>query len=190
MLPVDCRHCVNLLPQELNHPATVENVHRYQVTELPPMRAHITGYQCQKVACPNCRQTTRAELPTAVRASSFGPRLAGLVAYLTVGPRIPRRGVEQLPAAALGIEMSLGSTRKLVEESSETLAETCQKLERQLPREPVLNGDETGWRGMGERHAPVGAGGQFLRLLHGGHHSQFRRTHSFVGYGVRGNSVL
>ena len=84
-----------------------------------------------------------------------------------MGPRIPRRGVEQLPATALGIEMSLGSTRKLVGESSEALAETCQELERQLPREPVLNSDETGWRSMGERHAPVGAGGL---------HTQFRRT--------------
>ena len=105
VLPVDCRHCGTLLPQQLNHPATMENVHRYQVTELPPMRAHITEYQCHKVACPNCRQTTRAELPTAIRASSFGPRLAGLAAYLTVGLRIPRRGVEQVPATALGIEM-------------------------------------------------------------------------------------
>ena len=58
-----------------------------------------------------------------------------------------------MPATALGIEMSLGSTRKLVEESSEALADTCQELERQSPREPVLNGDETGWRSMGERPA-------------------------------------
>ena len=151
VLPVDCRHCGNLLPQQLEQVATVENVHRYQVTELPPMRAHITGYQCHKVACPNCRQATRAELPIAVRASLFGPRLAGLAAYLTVGLRMPRRGVEQLLATALGIDISLGSTQKLVEESSEALAGTCQELERQLPREPVLNSDETGWRSMGER---------------------------------------
>ena len=38
VLPVDCRHCGNLLPQQLEQVATVENVHRYQVTELPPRR--------------------------------------------------------------------------------------------------------------------------------------------------------
>ena len=151
VLPVDCRHCGHHLPQELEQAATAENVHRYQVTELPPMRALITEYQCHRVACPNCQKTTRAEIPVAVRGSSFGPRLAGLVAYLTVGLRMPRRGVEQLLATALGIEISLGSTQKLVEESSEALAETCQELERQLPRESVLNSDETGWRSMGER---------------------------------------
>ena len=65
--------------------------------------------------------------------------------------RIPRRGVEQLLETALGIEISVGSTQKLVEESSEALAATCQELERQLPQEPVLNSDETGWRSMGDR---------------------------------------
>jgi transposase len=80
---------------------------------LPPLRAHITEYQCHKVACPHCGRATRAELPSAVRGSAFGPRLAGLIAYLTVGLRIPRRGVEQLLATALGIEISGGSTQKL-----------------------------------------------------------------------------
>ena len=151
VLPADCRHCGQVLPQQIEPDATLENIHRHQVTELPPMRAHITEYQCHRVACPYCRKSTRAELPAAVRTSSFGPRLAGLVAYLTVGMRIPRRGVEQLLTTALGIEISLGSAQKLVEESSEALSATCQELEQQLPLEPVLNSDETGWRSMGER---------------------------------------
>jgi transposase len=151
VLPADCRHCGQSLPQQIEQVERRGEVHRYQVTELPPLRAHITEYQCHKVTCPQCGRATRAELPTAVQVSLFGPRLAGLVAYLTVGLRIPRRGVEQLLATALGIEISLGSTQKLVEESSEALAATCQELERQLPREPVLNSDETGWRSRGER---------------------------------------
>ncbi len=101
--------------------------------------------------CPHCGRATRAELPAEVRVSAFGPRLAGLIAYLTVGLRIPRRGVEQLLATALGIEISVGSTQKLIEDSREALAAACQELERQLPQEPVLNSDETGWRSMGER---------------------------------------
>ena len=151
VLPVSCRHCDQPLPQQLQQVETRGEVHRYQVTELPPLRAYITEYQCHKVACPHCGRATRAELLAEVRVSAFGPRLAGLIAYLTVGLRIPRRGVEQLLATALGIEISGGSTQKLIEESSEALAATCQELERQLPKEPVLNSDETGWRSMGER---------------------------------------
>jgi transposase len=151
VLPSDCRHCGEPLPQQIEEAETQGEVHRYQVTELPPLRAHITEYQCHRVACPRCGEATRAELPGEVRVSAFGPRLAGLIAYLTVGLRIPRRGVEQLLATALGIEISVGSTQKLIEESSEALATVCQELERQLPQEPVLNSDETGWRSMGER---------------------------------------
>lgn len=151
VLPSDCRHCGQSLPQQLDQVSTVGEVHRYQVSELPPLRAQITEYQCHKVACPHCGQATRAELPAEVQTSLFGPRLAGLIAYLTVGLRIPRRGVEQLLETVLGIEISLGSTQKLVEEASEALAPTCQELEQQLPKEPVLNSDETGWRSMGER---------------------------------------
>jgi transposase len=151
VLPSDCRHCGQALPQQMEQAQTRGEVHRYQVTELPPLRAHITEYQCYKVGCPHCGRATRAELPAQVRVCAFGPRLAGLIAYLTVGLRIPRRGVEQLLATALGIEISLGSTQKLIEESSEALAATCQELERQLPRESVLNSDETGWRSRGDR---------------------------------------
>jgi len=103
------------------------------------------------VACPRCGRASRAPLPAEVRSSLFGPRLAGLIAYLTVGLRLPRRGVEQLLETVLGIEISLGSTQKLVEESSEALAASCRELERRLPQEPVLNSDETGWRSRGER---------------------------------------
>ena len=151
VVPPDCRHCGQPLPQQIEQVSTVGDLHRYQVCELPPLRAQIIEYQCLKVACPHCGQATRAQLPAEVQDSLFGPRLAGLIAYLTVGLRIPRRGVEQLLETVLGIEISLGSTQKLVEETSEALAATCQELERQLPQEPVLNSDETGWRSMGER---------------------------------------
>jgi len=151
VLPPDCRHCGQPLPQQLEQAHTVGELHRYQVTELPPVRPHIIEYQCHKVACPHCGRPTRAQLPAEVQASLFGPRLAGLIAYLTVGLRIPRRGVEQLLETVLGIQISLGSTQKLAGETSEALAVTCQELERQLPKEPVLNSDETGWRSMAER---------------------------------------
>jgi transposase len=151
VLPADCCHCGQPLPQQMEQVRTVGHLQRYQVSELPPLQAQIIEYQCHKVACPHCGRATRAQLPAEVQSSLFGPRLAGLIAYLTVGLRIPRRGVEQLLETVLGIEISLGSTQKLVEETSAALAATCQELEQQLPKEPVLNSDETGWRSMGER---------------------------------------
>lgn len=167
VLPPECLHCGQPLPEQVEQASTVGDVHRYQVTELPPLQAQVIEYQCHKVACPHCGQHSRAELPAEVQASLFGARLAALVAYLTVHLRVPRRGVEELLRTVLDIEISVGSTQKLVEETSAALAGTCQELEQQLPREPVLNCDETGWRSQGERRwlwAFVGSSFVFFAL--------------------------
>jgi transposase len=72
------------------------------VTEVPPIEPHITEYQCLRVVCPACGESTRASLPADV-TGHFGPQLAALVAYLTVVCRMPRRVVETLLGQVLGI---------------------------------------------------------------------------------------
>ncbi len=83
---------------------------RHQVTELPPIQAHIIEYRCPGVICPECGKSTKAAIP--VEASGqFGPELTALIVHLTVVCRMPRRVVERLLEQALGIEISLGSTQ-------------------------------------------------------------------------------
>ena len=48
VLPADCRHCGQPLPQQIQQVSTVGDVHRYQVSELPPLRVQILEYQCPK----------------------------------------------------------------------------------------------------------------------------------------------
>jgi transposase len=120
------------------------------VTELPRIEAHITEYQCPRVVCPDCGQTTQAQLPEPARGQ-FGPELTALLAYLTVVCRMPRRVALELLSQVLGIDLSLGSTQKAWEEVSAAVAECCGELEGQLRREPVLNSDETGYRTNGEK---------------------------------------
>ena len=120
------------------------------MTELPRIEAHITEYQCQRVVCPECGKTTQAELPAEVKGH-FGPQLTALIAYLTVVCRMPRRMVLELMEQVLGIPLSLGSVQNSWEETSEAVAEACAELEQQLPHEPVLNSDETGYRTSGEK---------------------------------------
>jgi hypothetical protein len=45
----------------------------------------------------------------------------------------------------------LGSIQNAWEEASEAVTEPCAELERQLPHEPVVNSDETGYRTSGEK---------------------------------------
>jgi transposase len=150
VLPEQCRHCGTNLPQEIEAATTAGEPRRHQVTEIPPIQAHITEYQFPHVVCEHCGQRTRAELPEAMRGQ-FGPQLTALIAYWTVVCRLPRRLVEAMLADVLGIAISLGSTQKAWEEVSQAMAEPVSDLQRQLPEQAVLNVDETGWRSNGEK---------------------------------------
>src|SRR5215472_13703636 len=150
VLPEQCGHCGLALPTQIEQVQTTGEPQRHQVTELPPIQAHTTEYQCYCVVCLRCGESTRAALPEEARGD-FGPRLAALIAYLTVVCRLPRRVVKALLAQVLGIDISLGSTQKCWEEASQAVAAPCQELEEQLKDEPVLNVDETGWRSNGDK---------------------------------------
>ena len=130
--------------------ATEGEPRRHQVTEVPLVKAHITEYQFPNVICGQCGETTRAPLPEEI-AGQFGPQLTALIAYWTVVCRLPRRLVEAMLADVLGIDISLGSTQKAWEEVSRAVAQPVAQLQEQLPREAVLNVDETGWRTNGDK---------------------------------------
>jgi transposase len=150
ILPEQCQHCGHPLPTQIETAQTTGEPQRHQVTELPPIQARTIEYQCHRVVCPECGESTRAALPEEAKGR-FGPQLTASIAYLTVVCRMPRRVVEALLGQVLGIDISLGSTQKCWEEASQAVAAPCQELEKQLKDEPVLNVDETGWRTNGAK---------------------------------------
>jgi transposase len=147
LFPAQCRHC----DRRLSRKAPAQGApRRHQVTELPPIEAHITEYQCHNAVCAECGKATQAQLPAEVQGH-FGPQLTALIAYLTVVCRMPRRVTQELLEQVLGIPISLGSIQKSWEAAGDAVAEPCAELERQLPHEPVVNCDETGYRTNGEK---------------------------------------
>lgn len=143
--PKRCRQCQYRLQEtdDLGDPR------RHQVTELPPIQAHITEYQCHRRRCRVCGQTTQAALPDEI-VGQFGPQLTALIAYLTVVCRMPRLVVQRFLEGVLQIPISLGSTQAAWEEASAAVGVPYAELEAALPREPVLNADETGHRTNGD----------------------------------------
>ena len=131
LLPKQCGHCGASLPQEPGKVTTAGDPRRHQVTEVPPVKAHITEYQFPNVVCGHCEKATRAPLPEEI-AGQFGPQLTALIAYWTVVCRLPRRLVEAMLADVLGIEISLGSTQKAWEEVSQAVAQPVRQLQEQL----------------------------------------------------------
>jgi len=150
LYPKQCRHCEKSFSERERSRAAAGKLQRHQVTELPKIEAHITEYQCHQLQCARCGRATQAALPEEVKGN-FGPELAALIAYQTVTCRMPRRVVLESLEHVLGIPLSLGSVQKVWEEASEAVAEPYQELARQLPQEPVLNSDETGYRTNGEK---------------------------------------
>ena len=148
--PSQCRHCEKAFGDGDRARAAQGEAQRRQVTELPKIEAHITEYQCHKLRCRKCGKTTAAALPEEVKGN-FGPELTALIAYQTVTCRMPRRVVLESLEHVLGIPLSLGSVQKVWEEAGEAVAEPYEELGRQLPQEPELNSDETGYRTNGEK---------------------------------------
>jgi transposase len=145
LVPDACRHCQHAL-----HTRDVGAPRRHQVTELPPIEAHITEYRCHRRRCPACGKTTQAPLPEEA-AGQFGPQLTALIAYLTVVCRLPRLVVQRLLEGALQVSISLGSTQKAWEEVSAAVAAPYDELRAALPTQSVLNADETGHRTNGDK---------------------------------------
>ena len=98
VLPATCRRCHRGLPARNRRVTGAPRCH--QVTELPPIDAHVTDYHCPGVVGPSCWTTTYAPLQADV-VGQFGPQLTALIAYLTVVCRMPRRVVQALLADAL-----------------------------------------------------------------------------------------
>ena len=146
LVPDACRHCEHRLHARHD----VGDPRRHQITELPPIAAHLTEDRCHRRRCPACGTTTLAPLPDDL-ASQFGSQLTALIAYLTVVCRLPRQVVQRLLEGVLQIPMSLGSTQKAWEEASAAVATPYEELQHALVQQPVLNGDETGHRTNGAK---------------------------------------
>jgi transposase len=145
VFPAHCQHCQRELPADPATRLSPGEPRRHQVTELPRIEAHITEYRLHQLFCADCEKLTQAALPEGVQGQ-FGPQLTALMAYMTVMCRIPRRLMKNFLEEVLGIPLSLGSTQKAWEEASAAVAEPYRELEQALPRQPVLNADETSSR--------------------------------------------
>ena len=146
LAPDTCRHCAH----RLHARDDVGAPRRHQVTELPPLTAHVTEYRCHRRQCRACGQMTLAALPED-RGGQFGPQLTALIAYLTVVCRLPRLVVQRFLDGALHMPISLGSTQNAWEEASAAVAAPYAELQAALPHELVLNVDETGHRTNGDK---------------------------------------
>ncbi len=123
---------------------------RHQVTEVPPIKPVVVEHRLHSLTC-SCGEQTRAELPAGVPTGAFGPRLQALVGLFTGGYRVSKRNTVQLLSDCFGVQISLGSIKRLEDDLSAALAPAVEAAERYVGEQPVVGMDETGWRQAGKK---------------------------------------
>ena len=149
IVPEQCERCQHTLPAQRgpNDPEPT----RFQVAELPEIKANIIEYQGHARTCPCCGEVTRAVIPAAVRAHSIGPGLASFMAYLVGNCGLSKRRVEELVEAVFEVPVALGTIAKLEQEMSAALEPAHQEAAAAVKKAPVKHADETGWKKAGHK---------------------------------------
>src|SRR5450756_3006056 len=129
---------------------------RHQVAELPPTAVLLSEHRLQRLRCPACGATTRAELPAGVPPGAFGPRLQAAVATLAVRNRVSRRDTTELLRELFGARLSAGSVAAILQRVARALDEPYEDLLGHVRAAPAVNVDETGWRLRGGRRTLQG----------------------------------
>jgi transposase len=137
--PPSCRWCGDALAGDDPEPI------RHQVAELPPVRPVVDEYRLHRLACPRCRTTTRAKLPTGVPTGSFGPRLRAILSVLAGAYRLGKRPIRQLASDLLGLSISAGMICRLERHAAADLEAPVEELREHARRASSAHIDETSW---------------------------------------------
>ena len=149
VIPTHCEHCQHALSP--NASAADPSPVRFQVAELPEIRAAITEYQRHARTCPDCGHVTQAGLPEGVGKHSVGPGLSAFLSYLVGNFGLSKRRVEELVESVFEVPISLGTVIHLEQEMSAALESTHAEALEAVRQADVKHMDETGWKKAGRK---------------------------------------
>jgi transposase len=138
--PTRCRCCAKALRGTDPEPKWC------QVVELPELKPQVTEHRGHALRCDGCGTVTEQPLPDGALLHGFGPRLSGLVAYLTGRCRLSKRQVVELCEDAFGVAVSTGAVCAIEQDVSAALAAPVEEVRAVVREQVVVHVDETGWR--------------------------------------------
>jgi transposase len=147
-IPKVCGACQATLPAKPG-PHDPEPIW-HQVAELPVTLADVTEHQAHGRTCRHCGYLTWEKIPEAIRAHAIGPRLTAVLSYLSGGPHVSKRGIEEIVETVFNVPIALGTVANLEQEMSAALAPAHAEAQRAVQQAPVKNVDETGWKQAGK----------------------------------------
>jgi len=146
--PVVCQHCQQPLEEVAGRVKE-----RRQVQDLPEMRLVVWEHQVEEVPCPACGQQNVGSFPAEVTAPvQYGQNVQALTVYLHQGQLVPMARTCEVLEEVCGCSLSQGTLLRWVQEASERLAATVEKIADWLSVGRLQHGDETGIRIGGKLH--------------------------------------
>jgi transposase len=142
-IPTECARCGAALPAKAG-PADPPPT-RHQVAEAPERLCEVWEHQGHGRTC-TCGYVTWAEIPPEIMASSFGPRLVAISAFLSGVCHLSKRQVEEVIEDILGVPLALGSVVNMESETTEAMQTPYKEAADAVRDAPAKNLDETGWK--------------------------------------------
>ena len=137
--PSQCQECGTLLL------GTDPQPQRHQVCELPPIEPEVIEYQAHALTCLGCGHKNQALFPREMPTGSFGPRVQGLMGYLSGRFSVSRRDVEEIMTAIFQVEISLGGVSAQEARLSAALEHLVDEAQNYVQQQAQINTDETSW---------------------------------------------
>lgn len=120
-----------------------------QVVELPDAPPQVTQYNIHTCQCGHCGKHVKAGIPTEAQFG-FGPRLMGLITFLSGEFRLSKRQVVTL-VGKIGVRICSGSVCKIHVRASKILEKPYEEIKQYTLQQAHLHADETSWRTLGKK---------------------------------------
>ena len=122
--PVVCQHCQQPLDAVAGQVKECRQVH-----DLPKIQLRVYEHHVEEVPCPACGQHTVGSFPAGVMAPvQYGPNVQGLAVYLHQGQLVPMARTCEMLDEVCGCHLSQGTLLRWVQEASERLVTTVEKI--------------------------------------------------------------
>lgn len=147
--PSSCGKCGTNLSE-----VSSERIEERQSFDIPPpSKIECTQHQLHWKCCPCCGELCSPPVPEGVEHRvQYGPRFNAVMLYLSSYMMVPSARVREIAYDLFGVRISEGTLYNITNRANDTLAPVEDSIKNALPRQKVVNCDETGARVNGSLH--------------------------------------
>jgi hypothetical protein len=138
--PDICPHCGG------SHMVLADDFISKYIEDIVPVVKTVTEQLYQWASCTHCSKPVIAKQATTGPPVTIGPNLVALLTLLRQQMGVTYRKLSRLCTETLLIPLSAPAVMGIINRVSQKFEPIYKGIEASLPTQPVLHGDETGWR--------------------------------------------